>query len=72
MRHADVCLIVFNVPPTAKVIWRLGHGSSDRLEKPGIKPVITGLQGKGFIHYIMAASITHVKSEGLDLFICQF
>ena len=33
-----VVVFVFNVPPTAKVIWRRGHGlvSSDRLVKPGI------------------------------------
>ena len=30
---------MFNIPPTAKVIWRWGHGlvSSDRLEEPGIE-----------------------------------
>ena len=30
---------LFNVPPTAMVIWRLGHSlvSSDRLEESGIK-----------------------------------
>ena len=30
--------------------------SSDRLEKPGIKPAIHGLQGQWFLHYIMEAS----------------
>ena len=50
-------VLVFNVPPTAKVIWRRGHGlvSSDRLEKPGIEPATPGLQGKWLIHYITAA-----------------
>ena len=28
---------------------------SDRLDKPGIKPVTPGLQGKWLIHYTMAA-----------------
>ena len=52
-----MCVFVFNIPPTAKVIWRLGHGlvSSDRLVKPGIEPAIPGLQGKRFIHYTTAA-----------------
>ena len=49
---------MFNVPPTAKVIWRRGHGlkvSPDRLVKPGIEPATPGLQGKRFIHYTTAA-----------------
>ena len=52
-----VVVFVFNVPPTAKVIWRWGHGlvSSDRLVKPGIEPATPGLQGKQFIHYTTAA-----------------
>ena len=51
------CCVVFNVPPTAKVIRRRGHGlvSSDRLVKPGIEPATPGLQGKRFIHYTTAA-----------------
>ena len=50
--------LMFNIPPTAKVILRWGHGlvSSDRLVKLGIKPATPGLQGKRFIHYIMAAT----------------
>ena len=53
-----VVIVVFNVPPTAKVIWRWGHGlvSSDRLVKPGVEPASPGLQGKWFIHYTMAPS----------------
>ena len=31
--------------------------SSDRLQKPGIKPVTPGLQGKWLIHYTTAAPI---------------
>ena len=49
----------FNVPPTAKVIWRRGQGlkvSSDRLVKAGIEPPTPGLQGKRFIHYTTAAT----------------
>ena len=49
---------MFNVPPTAKVIWRRGHGlkvSPDRLVKPGIEPATPGVQGKRFIHYTTAA-----------------
>ena len=55
-----VVVFVFNVPSTAKVIWRLGHGlevSSDRLVKPGIELATPGLQGKRFIHYTTAAPI---------------
>ena len=52
-------VLVFNFPPTAKVIWRRGHGlvSSDRLEKPRIEPATPGLQGKWLIHYTTAAPI---------------
>ena len=50
---------VFNVPPTAKVIWRRGHGlkphESDRLVKPEMEPATPGSQGKRFIHYATAA-----------------
>ena len=46
-------MFVFNVPPTAKVIWRRGHGH--RLLKPGIELVTPGLQGKRFIRYTIAA-----------------
>ena len=54
------CVFVFNVPPTAKVIWRLRprlNVSSDRLVKPGNQPAIPGLQGKLFIHNATAAPI---------------
>ena len=53
-------VLVFNIPPTAKVIWRRGHGlkvSSDRLEKPGNEPATPGLQGKWLINYTMAAPL---------------
>ena len=52
-------VFVFNVPPTAKVIWRQAHGlvSSNRLVKPGIEPATPGLQGKLFIHYTTAAPL---------------
>ena len=39
----------FNIPPTAKVIVETGPRfivSSDRLQKPGVEPAITGLQDK--------------------------
>ena len=52
------CIVfVFNVPQTANVIWRRGHGLvlSDRLVKLGIEPATPGLQGKRFIHYTTAA-----------------
>ena len=42
-------LFVFNVRPTAKVIWRQGH--SLNLEKLGIEPVTPDLQDKWFIHF---------------------
>ena len=56
--HRQV-VFVFNVPPTAKVIWRRGPQfkvSSDRLLKLGIEPATPGLQGKWFMHYTTAAS----------------
>ena len=55
-----VVVFVFNVPPTAKVIWRRGPRlkvSSDRLVKQGMEPATPGLQSKRFIHYITAAPI---------------
>ena len=57
-----VVVVVFKVPPTAKVIWRRGHSlvSSDRLVKPGIEPVTPGLQGKRFIHYNTSAPFIHI------------
>ena len=53
-----VVVFVFKVPPTAKVIWRLGHGLKSHptdLWRPGIEPATPGLQGKLFIHYTTAA-----------------
>ena len=49
-------LFVFNVPPTAMVIWGQGHGLvlSDGLEKPVIEPATPGLHGKWFILYTIA------------------
>ena len=40
----NIVVFVFNIPPTDNVIWRRGHSlvSSDRLVKPGIKPVTPG------------------------------
>ena len=35
--------------------------SSDRLVKPGIEPATPGLQGKQFIHYTTAASISWIS-----------
>ena len=57
-----VVVFMFNVFPTAKVIWRRGHRlvSSDRLVKPGIEPATPGLQGKRFIHYTTAAPHTFI------------
>ena len=51
--------LCFNFPPTAKVLWRGVYDlvSSDKLVKPGIEPATPGLQGKQFIHFIMAAPI---------------
>ena len=46
-------IFVFNVAPTATVIWRLGHGLKS--VKLGVEPATPGLQGKWFIHYTMAA-----------------
>ena len=50
-------VVVFNVPPTTKVIWRQSHSlvSSNRLVKPGIAPPTPGLHGERFIHYTTAA-----------------
>ena len=49
-----VVVFVFKGPPTAKGHMETGPWlkvSSDRLVKPGIEPVTSGLQGKWFIHY---------------------
>ena len=53
-----VFVLMFKIPPTAKVILRWGHGlvSSERLVKLGIKPATPGLQSKWFIHYTMGPS----------------
>ena len=42
-------MFVFSVPPTAKVIWRRGHGlvSSDRLVKSGIEPTTPVYKASG-------------------------
>ena len=48
MKAHVVLVVVFNVPPTAKVIMETGPRlkvSSDRIE-----PATPGLQGKRFIH----------------------
>ena len=50
-----VVVFVLSVPPTAKVIWRQGHGL--KLVKPGIKPATPDLQGKRFIHYTTVAPL---------------
>ena len=71
MNLAVHVVFLFNVPPTAKVIWRRLKVSSDRLLKPGIEPATPGLQGKRFIHYTTAApefssgfnKITEKKNE---------
>ena len=59
---ATIYVVVFNVPPTAKVKLRAGHSlvSSDRLVKQGIKPDIPGLQGERFIHYTTAAPAAYI------------
>ena len=73
-----VVVFVFNIPPTAKVIWRRGHDlvSSNRLVKPAIEPVTPGLQGKQFIHYTTVAPIrvfdlrlTSCPTKGCDCLI---
>ena len=56
------CCVVFNVPPTAKVIWRRVKVSSDRLVKPGIEPATPGLQRKQLIHYTTAAPMFYNKT----------
>ena len=58
LQVAVVVVFVFNIPPTAKVIWRRGHGLKSHptdLSSPGIEPATPGLQGKLFIHYTTAA-----------------
>ena len=47
-------VFMLNIPPTTKIIMEVGprlKGSSDRLEKLGIKPVTPSFQGKQFIHF---------------------
>ena len=56
--HFVVVVFVFNVPSTAKVIWRQGHclkSHPTRLVKTGNEPAAPGLQGKQFTHNTMAA-----------------
>ena len=57
-----VVVVVFNVPPSAKVMETGSRlkVSSDRLVKLGIKPATPGLQGKRLIHYTTAASVLHL------------
>ena len=50
-----VVVFVFDVPPTAKVIWPRLKVSPARLVKPEIEPATPGLQGKRFIHYTTTA-----------------
>ena len=54
-----VVVFVFNVSPTAKVIWRQGHGleshPTDWWSWGWIEPETPGLQGKWLIHYATAA-----------------
>ena len=67
-----VVVFVFNVPPTAKVIWRQGHGlkvSSNRLVEPGIEPATPGLQGKRFIHYTTAAPMFWLRNKKINILI---
>ena len=47
-------MFVYNVSPTAKVIWRRGHGLKSH--STGIEPGTPGLQGRRFIHDATAAS----------------
>ena len=62
-----VVVILFNVPPTAKVIWRQLKNLSNRPVKAGIKPVTPGLQCKWLIHYTTAAPILMKSLQNLDL-----
>ena len=55
---AHLCVFVFNIPPTAKVIFRLDHSFMSHLTnsgEPGIKLVTPGLQVKWLIHYTTTA-----------------
>ena len=56
-----ICVFVFNVSQTAKVIWR--QGPSERLVEREINPANRGLQGKWFIHYITAAPNEYVPKD---------
>ena len=51
-----MCICVEQLHPT----YSQGHietvATARSLEKPGIKPVAPGLQGRGFIHYTTVAS----------------
>ena len=53
---------VFYIWPTTKIIWAEDHGlvTSDRLNKPGIKPATPGLQSEWFIHYNTALQTTFI------------
>ena len=48
---------MLNVPPTAKVIWRRGHGLMSHLTE--FEPATPGLQGKRFIYYTTATPISY-------------
>ena len=51
-----VSVFVFNVPPTAKVIWRQGHGLKfHQTDWKEMEPVTSGLEGEWFIHYTTTA-----------------
>ena len=61
--HYCVFVFIYNVPPTAKVIWRRGHGlkshPTDWWSRESNLRLIPGLQGKRFIHYTTAAPEMH-------------
>ena len=55
---AHLCVFVFNIQPTAKVICRLDHGFMSHLTDSGelgIKLVTPGLQAKWLIHFTTTA-----------------
>ena len=62
-------VFVFNVPPTAKIIWRQGHCLKSHPTAwltRGIEPATPGLQGKQFIHYTTAApTATNLNPRGM-------
>ena len=55
---------MFNIPPTFKVIWRMGHSlrvSSDRLEGQGIK-----LGTSGYNFWSISTCFVFLSSGGCD------